>query len=142
MFSNIIVAVDGSEISYLAFERAIDIAKQNNSKLHAIFVVETRIGVTNPMEATGEIAQQRLEQEGEEAIEHIIEMASENGIEVETHVEVGSAGSLILKTAEKLGCDLIIAGSLGKSAFDRLFLGSVSSYIAKASRTNFMIVRK
>ena len=66
---------------------------------------------------------------------------AEKGYEVETHLEGGHPGDVIVNLAEKLDCDLIIAGSLGKSAFDRLFLGSVSSYISKATKTNFLIVR-
>lgn len=142
MFSNILIAVDGSEISYAAFNKAAEIAKWNSAKLHAIFVVETRIGVSGPMEPSGEIIRQRLEEEGDEAVRHIVKMAAERGAQVETHIEVGSAGALIVKTAEKLESDLIVAGSLGKSAFDRLFLGSVSSYVAKETTTNFLIVRE
>ena len=141
MFSNILVAVDGSDISYAAFDRAAEIAKWNDAKLHAIFVIETRIGVSGPMEPSGEIIRQRLEEEGEDTIQHVLKQASEAGVTLETHTEVGSAGSLIVKTAEKLDSDLIVAGSLGKSAFDRLFLGSVSSYVAKETSTNFLIVR-
>lgn len=141
MFSNILVAVDGSDISYAAFDRAAEIAKWNNAKLHAIFVIETRVGVSGPMEPSVEIIRQRLEEEGEDTIQHVLKQASEAGVTLETHTEVGSAGSLIVKTAEKLDSDLVVAGSLGKSAFDRLFLGSVSSYVAKETNTNFLIVR-
>ena len=142
MFSNILIAVDGSDISYAAFNRAVEIAKWSNAKLEAILVVETRIGVSGPMEPSGEIIRQRLEADQQEAVDHIVKVAADAGVEVSIRTEVGSAGPLIVKTAEKLGNDLIVAGSLGKSAFDRLLLGSVSSYVAKESTTNFLIIRE
>ncbi|HJK27436.1 MAG TPA: universal stress protein [Methanocorpusculum sp.] len=41
----------------------------------------------------------------------------------------------------KIGADLIVVGSLGKSKLDRLLLGSVSSYVVNYSKTNILIVR-
>ena len=141
MFKNIIVAIDGSDISFTALDRAITIAKQNQAKLHSVCVVDSHAIVSTPMDSTGDIQHRRLEKEANETIEKIKAAVAEKGYEVETHLEGGHPGDVIVNLAEKLDCDLIIAGSLGKSAFDRLFLGSVSSYISKATKTNFLIVR-
>ena len=76
-----------------------------------------------------------------DVLEKVKELAADKQIAVETHEESGHPGNVIVKLADDLGSDLIVAGSLGKSAFDRLLLGSVSGYMVKASKTNILIVR-
>ena len=63
MFSNIIAAVDGSDISFLALDRAIEIAKQNNAKLHAIYVIESHAMSSSPLDTSGDMHHRRLEKE-------------------------------------------------------------------------------
>ena len=41
VFTNILVAIDGSEASDHAIEQAVDEAKVWNARLHAVYVVET-----------------------------------------------------------------------------------------------------
>ena len=41
VFTNILVAMDGSEASQRALSQAVDLAKLCNAKLHTIYVVET-----------------------------------------------------------------------------------------------------
>lgn len=141
MFSNIIAAVDGSDISFLALDRAIEIAKQNNAKLHAIYVIESHAMSSSPLDTSGDMHHRRLEKEAAETIEKVKKVAEEKQIVIDTHIGNGHPGDTVVNFAEKNGCDLIVAGSLGKSAFDRLLLGSVSGYMVKASKTNILIVR-
>jgi len=55
VFSNILVAMDGSEASQRALSQAVDLAKLCNAKLHTIYVVETGLFSSLPMEGTVEI---------------------------------------------------------------------------------------
>ena len=142
MYSNILVAVDGSEISLHAFEQAVELAKLSSAKLHVIYVIDVNIRNPGPNEPAGEIIYRRFEEEGTNAMEEVKKIAAEKGIEVDTILEAGRAGDLIVKTAKKLECDLVVTGSLGKSKLDQLFLGSVSTYVAKNVKTNLLIVRK
>lgn len=41
MFSRILVALDGSEISRIAYFRALEFAREDNAELHAIIVVNS-----------------------------------------------------------------------------------------------------
>jgi nucleotide-binding universal stress UspA family protein len=65
MFSNILVAIDGSEASQRAFDRALDIAKAPNASLHAAYVVETGLFSSLPADNTVEIMYNVLQKEGE-----------------------------------------------------------------------------
>lgn len=142
MYSNILVAVDGSEISFEAFNQGIELAKLSGAKLHAIYVIDVNIRNPGPNEPAGEIIYRRFEEEGTKAMDDVKKIAAEKGVEVDTILEAGRAGDLIVKTSKKLECDLVITGSLGKSKLDQFFLGSVSTYVAKNVKTNLLIVRK
>ena len=50
MFTNILVAIDGSKASDQAIERAVDEAKVWNARLHAVYVVETGLFTSLPSE--------------------------------------------------------------------------------------------
>jgi nucleotide-binding universal stress UspA family protein len=141
VFTNILIAMDGSEASQRAFSQAVDLAKLCNAKLHTIYIVETGLFSSLPMEGTVEIMYSVLEKEGEEVMERAKKYASEKGITVITHLKQGHAGSEILALAEEEKSDLIIVGSHGKSNTDRLLIGSVSTFVVTHSTVTTMVVR-
>ena len=141
MFSKILVAIDGSEISRRAFSRAIDLAKQSKAELHVVYVIESGIVSPAPVDTTWELIYERFEKEGHQVIAELVEDAKEKGVTVEPHIEAGHAGDTIIEISTKIGADLIVVGSLGKSKLDRLLRGSVSSYVVNYSKTNILIVR-
>jgi len=141
VFTNILIAMDGSEASQRALSQAIDLAKLCNAKLHTIYVVETGLFSSLPMEGTVEIMYSVLEKEGEEVMERAKIYASEKNITVITHMKQGHAGSEILALAEEEKSDLIIVGSHGKSNTDRLLIGSVSTFVVTHSTVTTMVVR-
>ena len=141
MFTKILAAVDGSEISARAVEKAADLAKQNNAELHLIYVIETGFISPGPGDSVRDLVHQRFEAEGKETLEKLTAKAAEAGITAEPHLEVGHAGNTIIETAKNLACDLIVVGSLGKSKLDRLLLGSVSSHVVNYAKTNILVIR-
>jgi nucleotide-binding universal stress UspA family protein len=141
VFTNILVSMDGSEASQRALSQAVDLAKLCNAKLHTIYVVETGLFSSLPMEGTVEIMYSVLEKEGEEVMERAKKYASEKSITVITHMKQGHAGSEIIALAEEEKSDLIIVGSHGKSNTDRLLIGSVSTFVVTHSTVTTMVVR-
>jgi nucleotide-binding universal stress UspA family protein len=141
VFTNILIAMDGSEASQRALSQAVDIAKLCNAKLHTIYVVETGLFSSLPMEGTVEIMYSVLEKEGDEVMERAKEYATGKSITVITHMKQGHAGSEILALAEEEKSDLIIVGSHGKSNTDRLLIGSVSTFVVTHSTVTTMVVR-
>jgi nucleotide-binding universal stress UspA family protein len=141
VFTNILVAMDGSEASQRALSQAVDLAKLCNAKLHTIYVVETGLFSSLPMEGTVEIMYSVLEKEGDEVMEKAKVYATGKSITVITHMKQGHAGSEILALAEEEKSDLIIVGSHGKSNTDRLLIGSVSTFVVTHSTVTTMVVR-
>jgi len=141
MFSNLLVALDGSEASQRALIRAVDEAKLWNAKLHAIYIVETGLFSSLPYDNTVEIMYRVLEKEGEAILERAKKFGAENGVTVISHMKQGHAGSEVIALAEREKSDLIVVGSHGKSNTDRLLIGSISTFVVTHSKATTMVVR-
>ena len=141
VFTNILVAIDGSAASERGIERAVDEAKVWNAKLHAVYVVETGLFSSIPTDNTVEIMYRVLENEGEAALEKAKKYAAAQGVKLTKHMKQGHAGTEIIALSERENVDLIVAASHGKSQTDRLLLGSVSTYIVTHSTVTTMVVR-
>jgi nucleotide-binding universal stress UspA family protein len=141
VFTNILVAIDGSDASRRAFARAVDEAKVWNAKLHAVYIVETGLFSSLPADNTVEIMYRVLEKEGESVLAKAKNEAAGKDVTLVTHMKQGHAGSEVLALAELEKSDLIIVGSHGKSQTDRILIGSVSTFVVTRSRITTMVVR-
>lgn len=141
VFTNILVAIDGSEASQRAFDRALDIAKAGNAGLHAGYIVETGLFSSLPADNTVEIMYNVLKTEGEAVLSRLKEQASAAGVTLSVHLSFGHAGSEVITLADKINADLIVVGSHGKSQTDRLLIGSVSTFVVTHSKVSTMVVR-
>ena len=150
MFTNILVALDGSEMSQLGLILAVDLARIWNAKIQAIYIAETPQFTSLPMDQTygmdttfemNRVIEQEEESEGEVVLEKAKKYCADKGIPLITHMKYGDPGSEIISLAEQEKCDLIAIGSHSKSSFDRLLSGSVSSFVVTHSKVTTMVVR-
>lgn len=140
-YSNIIVAVDGSEASEKAFEKSLSIAKRNSARLVITNVVDSRTFAT--VEAYDRTLADRAETHASKLIEEYVEKAQEKGVtNLVRCIEYGSPKVKISKDiAKKYNADLIICGATGLNAVERFLIGSVSESIARYASCDVLIVR-
>jgi nucleotide-binding universal stress UspA family protein len=119
---NILLACDGSPSCWTAVDRAIELAQEQGAELTAISVVYTNDeylalapGVVEDLVAKAKQKVQAIEQKGAEA-----------GVRIKTAVKEGEAFEAITKLAQDSKADLIVMGSHGKKALQRLLMGSVT----------------
>lgn len=141
MFRKILVAMDGSKPADRAFETALGEARVWKAEIHVVYVVESGLFSSLPMDNTLEIIYSVLQKEGEDVLEAARKEADAAGVPFTAHLQQGHAGSQIVSLAEDLGADLIVLGSYGKSGVDRLLLGSVTDYVVQNSPVTTTVVR-
>lgn len=141
MFGTILAALDGSPRSEAALEKAIDEARAWKATLHAVYVIETGLISSIPLDNTWEVIFGLLESQGKEALKAAGAKAAAAGITLIPTMAQGHAGDEIVKLARQVGADLVVVGSHGKSNMDRLLLGSVSSHVVKYSTITTLVVR-
>lgn len=62
--------------------------------------------------------------------------------EIETDLLFGSPDSRIVEAAEQMNADLIVLGSHGYNAWERLLLGSVSDSVVRHAPCSVLVVRR
>ena len=139
LFKKILIATDGSKRTQDAVEMGLKIAKDQHSKVYAIYVVDTVTFTSIPMDVTWENMYQLLKDEGEEAVKLIKDKAE--GIDVETHVLEGNPAVEITKYAADNGVDLIVMGTLGKSGIDRILLGSTAEKVIRIAHCPVLVIK-
>ncbi len=141
LYKKILIATDGSEYTKNSIDYGIDLAKNTQAKLHAIYVIDTAAFASIPMDAAWESMYELLKQEGDEATRYVAEKAEAEGLEVEKLTVEGHPAEEIIKYAEKNSMNLIVMGTLGKSGLDRFLLGSVAEKVVRASKIPVLVVR-
>ncbi|MGC9130806.1 MAG: universal stress protein [Pyrobaculum sp.] len=128
MYKKILVAYDGSDHAKKAVEHAVALAKAFGASIHIITVATDPSQIS--LEKAGRIA-------GEAA-----KAVQSQGLQVgEVAVRSGTPADEILNYAEEKEVDLIVMGSRGLSALQRLVLGSVSQAVVSRARVPVLVVR-
>ena len=138
LYMNILVPLDGSEYSQKALLQACDLAKNHQSNLILVYVVDKprSLNLLDRKEYLG-----ILRKFGEKVLIKGKETAIKEGLDVTTIMKEGNITHEIGKIAKIKNCNLIIVGSKGLGATARFFLGSVSSKLANNSPCSILIVK-
>jgi nucleotide-binding universal stress UspA family protein len=140
MYSQILVPTDGSPASDAAIEHAIDLARQYDAALHALYVVDGAAYST--LEAGADVVVDALESEGEEATRRVAEAAERAGVGCETTVASGTAYRAIRDYVDEHAVDMVVMGTHGRQGLDRYLLGSVTERVVRTADVPVLTVRR
>ena len=140
-YKNILVAIDGSYESELAFEKGVSVALRNDANLLLTHVVDTR--ALQSVATFDAYIYEKLEQEAHSVLDDYENQARERGLEkVRQIIEFGNPKPLLAtEIPEREHVDLIMLGATGLSAFERLLIGSSSEYILRHAKVDLLVVR-
>ncbi|MFC7238415.1 MULTISPECIES: universal stress protein [Natronosalvus] len=140
MYECILVPTDGSVEGERAVEYAIDLARLHDATVRAIYVVNAANYGGLPMETAWDGITDALREEGEAAVERVVELAPDD-VTVETQVLEGSPSRVIVAEAQPEKCDLVVMGTHGRGGIDRLLLGSVTERVVRRAGVPVLTVR-
>ncbi len=135
---NILVPLDGSKYSEKALLHACDIAKNHQSRLILLYVVEKSIPI-NLLDRKEYL--EILRKFGNKVLVKSKEITTLQGVDSKIVMKEGNITNEIIKLAKKEQCNLIIVGSKGLGATARFILGSVSNKLASNSPCSILIVK-
>jgi nucleotide-binding universal stress UspA family protein len=141
LFTNILVAIDGSPNSYRGLEMAIDIAQKYEAKITLIHVVQRPTywyASEGPILVDDDQESRELEEAKNLLLKRSEELKQKN-VRLETLLVEGHPAEEILKASN--GCDLIVIGSRGLGRFESLLLGSVASSVVSHAKKPVLVVR-
>lgn len=136
-FSNILVPVSGNPVDEEAIRLAVQIARQNKSKVLAIHVIEIQRNLPLEAENTAQV------ERGEAILEHVeqIAQAAKGAIEAEL-LQARTAGSALVNETTERSIDLIIMGVPYRRPLGDLQLGSTTTYVLKNAPCRVWLCRE
>lgn len=140
-YEKILVAIDGSYESELAFEKGVNVALRNGAELLLTHVIDTR--VLQSVATFDTYVYEKLEQEAKEVLDDYEKQARDKGLtKVKQVIEFGNPKTLLARDIpDKEGADLIMVGATGLNTFERLLIGSSSEYIMRHAKVDLLVVR-
>jgi len=145
MYKHILCPVDGSPISNIGMQEAIQLAKDQNAKLRFFHVIDTYVPILD-MAGDFNVAYMVdiLRENGDKVISKAKKAAEKAGIaaDVQTFESVGGrAASYIVAEAEKWPADLIVMGTHGLRGVSRLVMGSDAENVLRTSKVPVLLVK-
>jgi nucleotide-binding universal stress UspA family protein len=147
VFKRIVCAVDFSACSRRALDYAVSLAKESNSILTVIHVIE-------PLPQTPQSGQDAVlpytvvqdyikaaEEQGKELLAKAIPDDARTYCRVETVQRLGKPYREILSLAGTEAADLIVIGVHGRSAADLLFFGSTTQHVVREAACPVLTIR-
>ena len=139
MYSRIMVAVDGSDISALALQEALALARDQHAQVRIVHVIDT----VPPLDVAFDAFRQSCLQEGREVLDHAVGVARQAEVEAEPLlVDTESSPSRgITDEAARWPADLIVVGTHGRTGLMHLLLGSVAEGVVRHAPVPVLLVR-
>ena len=146
-FSNILVAIDGSEHSLRAAEYALGLAKTFEAELTAVTV--SYVPASEDLSQLDVLRQSLVENDSnytknaEKWFERFIQNAKECNVQLNKELlnSTRPVDYVILEYAEEKKIDLIVVGTRGRTGFKKLLLGSVASSIVTYSHYPVLVIK-
>ncbi|EHL98448.1 universal stress protein [Lentilactobacillus parafarraginis] len=142
-YRNVLVPVDGSAVTNSVVDRAISVALANDAHLDILNILEVnQFNQTYGSAVSGDVVF-KLTENTEDNLEKIRKRAVEAGVkDVDIHIRFGNPKPIIAREfPHDHNTDVIVIGSTGLSAVERLIIGSVTSYVTRTAICDVLIVR-
>jgi nucleotide-binding universal stress UspA family protein len=142
-FDKILTAIDFSENSSYAFEYALTLAKQFNSELTIVHVIN------EPVDLRGfyvpHISFEQLEREIEAGAVNMMEKFCNERLAgfsaYKTAIVTGIPYEEITRKAQEIGAALIVLGTHGRTGLDHLIFGSTAERVVRSAACPVLTIR-
>ena len=150
MVRQLLVPIDGSELSVAAVDTVLALAKPCGARLTFFNVQPSYYGRPDvAIYGEGLVLDPALSQQFAEAnarfartiLDQALEQAAAQGVEAAAETSIGPlVYEAILETAERLGCDLIAMASHGRRGLAGLLLGSETQRVLTHSKLPVLVI--
>lgn len=149
MFKHILVPTDGSTISRIVEDRAIEFARETDAKITFLHVIHEPPFPVTDFSESGRVDLEKtkrfVEQErslDKRMLGRALQQAIEHGVSAQIVTETDSSPYLaIINIAKERQCDLIFMASHGRRGLDALLLGSETQKVLTHSTVPVLVFR-
>lgn len=141
---NILIALDGSDHSQRALDEVLKLFETKSLHVHLVSVCEP-IHVNEVLFKDTLVEMRQLEDEHKASGRKIVETAAAKlkkaNVSNDVHVEIGHAAQVIVETAAKYHCEMIVMGTRGTGAIRSLAVGSVANKVVHLAEVPVLLVK-
>lgn len=143
MFNSILVPLDGTRFAEAVLPVAARLARSARGRLHLLYAHQPAAALVGTGEVTTpnpalDMALQ--EQEKTYLTDLVVRLGHLGEVPIDTCQVDGPAGDAICREASRMGVDLIVMATHGRSALGRLWLGSVSNHVIRHAGLPVLLV--
>jgi nucleotide-binding universal stress UspA family protein len=136
----LLVADDGSEVARKALDKAIELAKKEESEIICVNVMEDYCPIGLTEIDCGVVRDLQLK-EAKSIASSAIDKFKRAGFEAKMVVETGSPAEMIIEVAKREKVDMIIAASHGRHGAKKLAFGSITARLIEHSPVPVLVVK-
>ena len=143
-YTKVVVGTDGSESSYLAVDRAAQLAADTSATL----VIACAYVPADPRavsQAADQLGDEAYKIRGDNPAEDIVRTAKDRAqaagaTEIDARTVKGAPVETLIKLVDEVGADLLVVGNKGLSSLTGRLLGSVPADAARRATCDVLIV--
>lgn len=129
MYDRVVFPTDGSDGAGVATDHAIELARQFDVPLYAVYVVDTTIDATDAYDSS--VALEEVKAAGGDHLEVVAERAEDEGLAVTTAVVEGQPAEAIVEETRE--GDVLVLGTHGRTGLDRYLIGSTTEKVVRTA---------
>jgi nucleotide-binding universal stress UspA family protein len=139
----ILFATDFSKGSAQASELARTLGTLSGARLHVLHVISALSDRSNLRISTAMLSNM-MDEFKEGAAQDMQQFCQDNfaGLEVTTSIVVGSSHEELLREAGRIGADMIVMGTHGRTGLEKLLMGSTAEKVVRSSTIPVLTVRQ
>jgi nucleotide-binding universal stress UspA family protein len=147
LFSNIVVAISGSDASILASKYAIVLAKHYRCRLSAVYVVDTatirQLTLSKIfIQEESQEYEKSLEANGERYLSFVEDLARAKGVKIEREMRKGAVYTELLSAADEKKADLILLGGWEKDRSSRDIITHAHREVMVSAKCSVLLVKE
>lgn len=128
-YKDVLVPTDGSKASKRATEQAVELVKESNGTVHALYVMDMGDAAFVAIPSDIKETRQRLEKKGRAFVNEVEEQAEESGVDCVAVVKSGIPENEIVEYVHENNVDLVVMGRRGRSDPDKPLIGSTTKRV-------------
>ncbi|MFD0963661.1 universal stress protein [Pseudofulvibacter geojedonensis] len=141
--NRILVPTDFSPEAENALKVAAQLAKEYDSEIYLLHLLELPLDLIDPMSKGSELPEAMFfMQMAHKKFQNVIESDYLEGITIHERIQNNEAFEGIVDTAKKDNIDLIVMGSQGASGFKEMVIGSNTEKVVRTSDVPVLVIKK
>lgn len=137
----VLAATDFSDSSLKAVREGLRVAQLSRSHFHLLHVIEELDEELIKRSPHGSPMRKDINNYSRQRLQSFVQLLETDPDKVHLHLSLGTAWQEIARTAQKLGADLVVIGTLGRTGVSRMLIGNTAEKVLDTCDSSILTVK-